>query len=104
MRAVYRVTEAIPKIGAEPGDCIVVEPSDPTHPLVLTRRFSRGVLPVVLDDARLRLLDGPELRRPAASMSQPLRRRRTPMHRYGRLIAWQTSDPQVVQLHTAGAS
>lgn len=57
MRAVFRVIRAIPEIGALPGDCIVAEPADPTHPIVLTRRLERGCLPIVLDGDSLTLLD-----------------------------------------------
>jgi hypothetical protein len=55
VRAVYRVTQAIPEIGALPGDCIVAEPANPTHPIILTRRLDRGTLPLVLDDNRFSL-------------------------------------------------
>jgi hypothetical protein len=69
VRAVYRVTQAIPEVGALPGDYLVAEPSDPDCPLVLTRDLPRGSLPVVLDDSRVTMLD---LERPASppSMNQ----------------------------------
>jgi hypothetical protein len=52
-RAVFKVLLPIPEIGAEPGDFLCAEPSQPNFPLTLTRHFDRNYLPIVLDDQRL---------------------------------------------------
>lgn len=82
MRAVYRVTQPIPEIGAIPGDCIVAEPANPTHPVVLTRQLERGVLPLVLDNNRFSLIDL-ETHRPGLP---PSMRQQRPSRRHLRVI------------------
>ncbi len=49
MKAVYETPYAIPELGAEPGDIIVVEPAHPHTPLSVVRQFDRNRLPVILD-------------------------------------------------------
>lgn len=56
MHATYRVIAPMPEIGAEPGDYLYAEPADPDFPLTLTRHFDRNVLPIVLDNQRLKLV------------------------------------------------
>lgn len=57
MKAIYEVPYAIPELGAQRGDVIVVEPAHPEAPLVVVRGFDRNRLPMVLDHLdRLTLL------------------------------------------------
>ena len=49
MKAVYEVPYAIPELGAERGDIILVEPAHPTTPLLVVKRFDRNRLPLILD-------------------------------------------------------
>lgn len=49
MRAVYETDHAIPELGAEPGDLIVVEPGHPEAPLLVVREFDRNRLPIILE-------------------------------------------------------
>lgn len=49
MKAVYEASYAIPELGVEPGDLIVVRPSHPTNPLLVSRRHHRSRLVLLLD-------------------------------------------------------
>lgn len=63
MHAVYRTTVAIPEFGAQPGDLLVVDPSDEVAAVQVVRPIrDRGLLPVVLkytDQLELIHLDPP---------------------------------------------
>jgi hypothetical protein len=49
MKAVYEAPYAIPELGVERGDVILVEPAHPRSPLLVVRRFDRNRLPLILD-------------------------------------------------------
>ena len=68
MRGIYRATYAVPELGIEAGDMVVVEPGHPRAPLKIIRAFDRNDLPSVLDclnDFPLLRLDEPH--RPGAT-------------------------------------
>ena len=57
MKAVYEVPYAIPELGVEPGDLLVVRPADPEAPLLVVKELHRDLLPLILDHVdRLRLV------------------------------------------------
>lgn len=51
--AVYRTSQSIPRIGAQPGDLLVVDPSDQEAPVQVVRQIrDRAVAAGVLRDER----------------------------------------------------
>lgn len=46
---VYRVRSPISKLGAEPGDLVLVEPGHPTHPVLVVQEHDASRLPVILE-------------------------------------------------------
>lgn len=61
MKAVYEVPYAIPELGAEAGDLLVVRPADPDAPLLVVKEFDRNRLPLILghvDHCRLVSFEG----------------------------------------------
>lgn len=49
MRAVYTAERAIPELGVEEGDKVLIEPAHPRFPMIVFREFDRNQLPAVLD-------------------------------------------------------
>ena len=73
-RTVYRADRAMPDIGAEPGDLLVVRASDPHFPLLVVREFGHTAFARFLGSG---MLDG--LEPTAVDMEQPVARGR--LHR-----------------------
>lgn len=61
MKAVYEATYAVPELGIEVGDTVLVEPAHPRTPLLVVKGYDRGRLPSILehlDDFTLRSCTG----------------------------------------------
>lgn len=83
MKAVYEATYAIPELGVEVGDRIVVRPSHPTAPLSVVRRFGHHALVRFMGEGHLDALrvlhtEPSVIRRPSQSD------RPSPRHPQGR--------------------
>lgn len=87
MEAVYLTHYAIPELGAQPGDHIVVDPSAPDFPVQVVRNFDRHALVRLMGDGhlgRLELVAGELVPQPSRSSPRgPPHLLRPSLHREG---------------------
>lgn len=80
MRAVFEAPYAIPELGVDRGDVLVVRPDHPTDPLMVAKRFDHTHLPLIL--GHLHRLTPVSL--PSADLSRPAELQRWLLRRPGR--------------------
>lgn len=69
MKAVYEATYAVPELGIEVGDAVLVEPAHTETPLLVVKGFDRNRLPRILehmDAFTLVSFEGPPASSPAS--------------------------------------